>query len=136
MLKIEWHKAESRIYEVVKEDIDYDLPSEFANDLNEPLGSFPPAISFTEVGDYFTGRYIEKEIIKIKNRKEAREALQYFFLIPDNVKVMIWGSGVLDQKMRHASFNDQLFIGYVGLIDVGQPQPAKNFIVHRLGISR
>ena len=136
MLKIDWHKADSHKFyvnvEEGTEDIDYALPSEFATDLNESLGSFPPVIRFTEIGHYFTGIYIAKEMIEIKDTK--REVFQYFFYNPNKVKVMIWGAGILDRKMNYASFNDHLFIGYVGPLDVGQPQPAKNFIVNKLGI--
>jgi len=89
-----------------------------------------PTVKFEEPGEYILGRYIGVRELHIESRLQKL----YDLMTPQREIVSVWGSTILDNRMDNATkkglnLNSSLMIQYLGDIDTGKGNPAKNFRV-------
>lgn len=91
-----------------------------------------PTVVFDTVGDYIIGRYLGPRVLTIGN--PPRQQTLYDLRTPSGVVVSVWGSTILDRRMKEAIgrglvVNQSLMVQYLGDIPTDNPSPAKNFRV-------
>jgi hypothetical protein len=89
-----------------------------------------PTVAFDEVGDYILGRLVGIRNITIDGRNQKL----YDINAPNLKAVSVWGSTVLDSRMEQAAkkgmaVGHSIGIQYLGDVDTGKGNPAKNFRV-------
>jgi hypothetical protein len=87
-----------------------------------------PTIVFEEPGEYVLGKYQGFRELTI----EGRQQRLYDLLTPGPLLVSVWGSTVLDIRFDTAIkkgmvVNSSVMVQYLGDIDTGKGNPAKNF---------
>ena len=88
-----------------------------------------PTVAFDDVGDYIMGRYSGFRSLMIDGRNQ-----KLYDLKRNDGVVSVWGSTVLDLRMEAAikkglGMGAGLCIQYLGEVDTGKGNPAKNFRV-------
>ncbi len=88
-----------------------------------------PTVHFAEPGEYVVGRYAGTRELNISGRIQK----MYDLRTPGGM-VSVWGSKILDSRLDQAmrkgmSVNHSVMIQYLGDIDTGKDNAAKNFRV-------
>lgn len=98
------------------------------------VGDLTPTAEFKVPGEYIYGEYLGMRTIKIKTRDQTLYDLKR----PDNGDtVSVWGSTILDNRMKRAGFEigEGIYIRYLGVVETaGGLSPAKNFEIGRLTV--
>lgn len=123
----------ARILEAPPSEQEIDAPEIGGYELEETAGDLTPTVDFYRPGTYIYGEYLGSRTLKLG----ARFQIMYDLKRPDNGEIVsIWGSTILDNRMKRAGFEmgDGIFIQYLGNVDVATAgmNPAKNYRVGKV----